>query len=78
MSDPINDLLVMHRQIKMLPPRPMAYCASHSVPYGRVFRQWRTDGRMIAWVNRGEVADMERRRALDPFVAVLGTPIYNV
>jgi hypothetical protein len=58
--------------------------ASHKVPYGKVFRQWDTLGRLWCWCNRGEIADLPRgpqpnvfnmNRTVFDFSSV---PIYNV
>jgi hypothetical protein len=45
------------------------YCfmAHHSVPYGRIFKQWDARGRLLVWVNRGEIEDLARRER--PMVA---------
>lgn len=40
------------------PPIPRGLRTSHSVPYGRVFRQWDTRGDLWLWVSRGQVEDM--------------------
>lgn len=40
---------------------PTAILTHHSVPYGRTFRQWDTDGHLFVWVNQGEIADLEQR-----------------
>lgn len=50
-------------RIAELPPRPWCIRASHAVPYGRVFRQWDTRGRLIVWANRGEIEDIPRYAA---------------
>lgn len=61
-----GDLLASFREaqerLAALPPRPRCFMASHSVPYGRVFRQWNTRGDLLVWVNRGEIADPARRK----------------
>ena len=31
--------------------------AHHGVPWGRTFRQWDTAGRLVVWVNRGQLHD---------------------
>jgi len=46
--------------VAALPPRPHCFMAHHSVPYGRVYSQWDTRGRLLVWVNRGEIADIPR------------------
>lgn len=64
-----------------------AILASHAVPYGKVFRQWFTDGKLRVWVNRGELEDLPRAEhgieifndALLPVVpSWSGLPIHNV
>lgn len=64
-------------------PPVTAFYASHSVPYGRHFAQYLTDGRKIVWVNRGEVADIAPPVSLPhvrwgALTGVLGIPIFNV
>lgn len=66
------------------PPRLARVYASHSVPFGRVYRMWTTRGELIAYVNRGEIADLPR--APEPFdfavvsplcpPGIIGIPIY--
>lgn len=65
------------------PPRVSRFYASHAVPYGRVYRMWTTRGELIAYVNRGAVADMPRTKIgydnigatlISP--AVFGVPVY--
>jgi hypothetical protein len=46
---------VLEERRRPLPPN--RFIAHHSVPYGRVFRQWMTNGDLVVWVNRGEVED---------------------
>lgn len=41
-----------------LPPPVAGILASHRVPYGRIFRQWDTKGRLWVWANRGEIEDL--------------------
>lgn len=66
MTEMFEALRTMQDRLASLPPRPWCFMASHSVPYGRVYRQWDTRGRLLVWVNRGEVADMPLHRAADP------------
>lgn len=61
-------------------PPVTAIYASHSVPWGKTFRQYLTDGRLIVWVNRGEVAEIPPAisfRDAGALIAMLGIPIYN-
>lgn len=65
------------------PPAVSRFVATHSVPYGRVFRMWTTRGELIAYINRGEVADMPREKigydnigASIVSPAVFGIPVY--
>lgn len=57
--------------------------ASHKVPFGRVFRQWDTDGKLWCWCNRGEIADLPQGSRPNVFNANWTTldlsaiPIYN-
>lgn len=50
--------------------------ASHAVPFGRVFKQYRSDGRLLLWVNRGEVADMPRGNPAS-WALSYGIPVVN-
>lgn len=61
MSLVLNDLRRFQRIVSETPKLPDALMAHHSVPYGRSYRQWRTDGRLIVWVNRGMVAEFTLR-----------------
>jgi hypothetical protein len=62
----VIDLLTeMQRKIDAAPPRIYRLYATHSVPYGRVYRMWTTRGDLIAYVNRGQVADMPRAKGPD-------------
>lgn len=59
--DVFRDLRRFAAIVSQLPPRPHCVIASHAVPYGRIFRQWDTRGRLLIWANRGEVADIPSR-----------------
>lgn len=54
-------MLDMMARLRDVPPRAYVM-AHHSVPYGRVYRQWDTDGHLLIWVNRGLVADLPRQK----------------
>lgn len=60
--NPLADLRRMQAELDVLPPQPRAIYTSHSVPWGRVLRQWTTRGDLIVWVSRGEFEDMPRVR----------------
>jgi hypothetical protein len=51
----------MAREIAALPPPPRAFLMHHSVPYGKLFRQWDTRGHLYVWVNPGEIFDLPVR-----------------
>lgn len=65
------------------PRRVRGIRTSHAVPYGRVFRQWDTNGDLWAWVNRGEIEDLPRGPQPHPAVGVFtvidfgSIPVYN-
>lgn len=59
-DDVFAEMRRVSEMVAALPPRPKCFMAHHSVPYGRVYRQWNTKGELLVWVNRGEVADMAR------------------
>jgi hypothetical protein len=65
LADPIRDLRRTLRELDKLPPRPRAFYTSHSVPYGRAYRQWTSRGELIVWISRGEFEDMPRRKAVE-------------
>lgn len=78
----------MCRELERLPPRAREIRASHLVPYGRAYRQWLTNGDLIVWANRGEIADLPRAPArktygfdvaLSPLVPpeFFGIPVIN-
>lgn len=71
----IDDFLRAVTLIDDLPTPVSAFMAHHAVPYGRTFRQWRTDGRLIVWVNRGQVEDLPRASG-EPSVLTRGA-LYN-
>lgn len=66
------------------PPVVSRFHASHSVPFGRVYRMWTTRGELIAYVNRGLIADLPRAPEPWDFIGVssmvppglLGIPVY--
>lgn len=53
-------LLEWQARIDSLSPMPRRIFAHHSVPYGRCYRQWMTNGDLVVWANRGEIADLPR------------------
>lgn len=75
----------MREQAEAGPPRIRCFRAHHSVPYGRIFRQWNTRGELEVWVNRGEIADLPRvpNAGLDVAVSTLaprgtfGIPVFT-
>lgn len=81
----VADLRAMFAQVAALPPAPREIRASHLVPYGRAYRQWLTDGSLIVWVNRGEIADLPHAKAYGIEVALstlappwlFGIPVVN-
>jgi hypothetical protein len=58
-ADLLDAIRMAYELVESFPPRPWVVRASHSVPYGRVYRQWDTRGRLIVWANRGEIADLK-------------------
>lgn len=89
MADPIRDLVRIQAELGALPPQPRAIYTSHSVPWGRVFRQWTARGDLIVWVSRGEFEDMPRVRPAEIAklfdvpsrlvcpLAIWGIPVYH-
>lgn len=63
MSELLRDLDRIAARLAALPPRPYCFMADHKVPYGQVFRQWDTRGRLLVWINRGEIEALSRRAA---------------
>lgn len=59
--DCLGEMRCVAAMVADLPPRPHCVIASHAVPYGRIFRQWDTRGRLLIWANRGEFADIPTR-----------------
>jgi hypothetical protein len=57
-------------------PRCHGFLAHHSVPYGKLYRQWDTKGRLWCWVNKGWIADLERGAQKRSWVP--GDPIYDI
>jgi hypothetical protein len=62
MSDIFEDFRKAHELVMSFKrdwlPMPWRIMASHSVPYGRVYRQWDAKGRLLLWVNRGAIHDL--------------------
>lgn len=82
-SDILGDLRAMSGKIGALPPRPAGIRLAHSIPYGRVFRQWDTKGRLWVWCHRGALLDavgprVGKGRYDGPIgtAALCGIPIY--
>jgi hypothetical protein len=73
-SDLIADLRKAMAVTKDLPPPVDHIVATHSVPYGKVFRMYNTRGRMVVYVNRGMVADLPRREPSSD-LPVFGIPV---
>lgn len=61
-SDMLDDLRRMMREVEALPPRPSRVMAHHAVPYGRCYKQWMTNGELWLWANRGELADLPHKK----------------
>jgi hypothetical protein len=71
-----DEIREMSRKLDAMPPRVARFYAVHSVPYGRVYRMWTTRGELIAYINRGEVADMRRAGpAPDALALLTGIPV---
>jgi hypothetical protein len=73
-------------ELRTRPPAVARIRASHRVPYGRSYRQWNTRGELEVWANRGELADLPRRRGpygVNVLVTelvppgLIGIPVYN-
>ena len=58
----IAEMRRVSEMVAALPPQPKCFMAHHAVPYGQLYRQWNTKGELLVWVNRGEVADLTRRK----------------
>lgn len=78
-----DDLRAMQAKINALPPAPSGIRLSHEVPYGGVYRQWDTKGRLWIWCHRGALMDaigprVGRDRYDGPIgnAAAWGIPIY--
>lgn len=82
----LEDLTRAMRVVADYPIPVSGIRTSHSVPYGRVFRQWDTYGKLWLWTNRGEVEDMPHIEwngmeviagadILGP--ALIGVPVYH-
>lgn len=57
-------------------PRCHGFLAHHGVPFGRLYRQWDTKGRLWCWVNKGWIADLSRAAEKSSWVP--GDPIYDI
>jgi hypothetical protein len=82
MDDLFEQLRDMQRTLDALPPQPARFRAHHSVPYGRIYRQWNTRGELEIWINRGLIADLPRAKAeLGSFAlfqpSLTGIPVVN-
>jgi hypothetical protein len=77
--DLLETVMAFQRELDARPPVVSRCYATHAVPYGRVFRMWTTRGDLIAYVNRGEVADMPRATpaaGIAPLASFTGIPVY--
>lgn len=61
--------------INEMPIPPSGIRAAHGVPWGRVFRQWDTRGRLWLWVNRGWLEDLPRAKPLGPGLEIITSPL---
>lgn len=61
MDDAVNEITKAYELVKELPPLPWAIYASYSVPWHKTYRQWRSDGKLIVWVNRHAVESLPPR-----------------
>lgn len=53
-----KELSTLIREADERAPRCHGFLAHHAVPYGKLYRQWDTKGRLWCWVNKGWIADM--------------------
>lgn len=56
----LDEMRRWQKIIDAAPPPIHRIMASHAVPYGRAFKQWDTNGRLLVWANRGEIVDLPR------------------
>jgi hypothetical protein len=68
-SDLFKACMDLIERLRDVPPRTFIM-AHHSVPYGRVYRQWNTHGHLLLWVNRGLIADLPRAKVYGLSVAI--------
>lgn len=63
MDEIVKDITRCYEPVKNVPLIPWRIMASHSVPWPKTYRQWRSDGRLILCVNRGAIHDLPIRDA---------------
>lgn len=63
---------------RRLAPGVYRIIGRHDVPYGRVFRYYDTKGRLIAYCNRGELADLPRapKGSASNLARLFGVPVH--
>lgn len=64
-SEIIRDFKKTYELVRSVPVLPWRIYAHHSVPRSKTYRQWRSDGRLILWVNRGAIHDLPVRKKTD-------------
>jgi len=79
--DPADPFAEIKAWASLAPPstEPRAIRAHHSVPLGRIFRQWNAAGELHVWVNRGEIHDLPRAKKRPDSVlgaALSGIPVW--
>lgn len=85
MDDFMADLQRAITMVENMPPSPHAIRMHHSVPVGRIFRQWDTRGRLFIWANPSVYDEMKHTKygpidiaawdILSP--AVIGVPVWH-
>jgi hypothetical protein len=73
--DTFFDIVKIADEAREQAPVCSGFLAHHSVPYGRLYRQWDTKGRLWCWVNKGWMADLPvaSKKSWAP-----GDPIYDI
>lgn len=64
-DDLLARILEMHEMLRLPPDAPpvaQAVLVSHSVPWGKVYRQWSTLAKLYVWCNPGWLMDYVQTR----------------
>lgn len=78
-KDAFMEMAATVREANERAPVCHGFLAHHSVPWGRLYRQWDTKGRLWCWVNKGWIFDQKQGKAKPrPFSLDRISDIYTI